>query len=254
MYGSMKVKFVMVVMDNYCNKNESLGHFRTMQGLLVEDDQMRGSQSSPKYRSHLKDSRHQNPQILCATKQNLVSMVTWQPGFVHVWIRIEQYLGSDPLRVRCTQALRQALCAPYSVPGYGSPVPLAKFQMAPTPSSLISSGSKKKEPTYICLSEAKTSHSHKICIEVSFSVHFLQVGLLLSLITCRCLLKVLCPVSRPITALVCVLLKDNNRAPVARLGPQINSQGCLCVPQGPRHNARCCFSIPRRLDQTQKCC
>jgi hypothetical protein len=132
------------------------------------------------------------------------------------------------------------------LPGYRSPFPLTKFQMAPTPSTLISSGSKKKEPRYICLSEAKTSHLHKICTEVSSSVpHFLQVGLLLNPITCRCLLKVLCPVSRPITALNCVLLKDNNRAPVTRLGPEINSRACLCVPQGPRHNARCYFPIQR---------
>jgi len=52
---------------------------------------------------------------------------------------------------------------------------------------------------------------------------------------------VLCPVSRPMTILDFVLLKDNNRAPVAKSGPQINSRVCLCVQQGPRHNARCCF-------------
>ena len=118
--------------------------------------------------------------------------------------------------------------------------------MAPTLSTLMSSGSKKKEPRYLRLNEAKASHSHKLCTESSSSVpQFLQVGLLLSPITCRCLLKVLCPVSRPITALVCVLLKDNNRAPVARLGPDINSQACLCVQQGPRHSARCRFFIQR---------
>jgi hypothetical protein len=118
--------------------------------------------------------------------------------------------------------------------------------MAPTPSTLMSSRSKKREPNCICLSEAKASHSHKICTEVSSSVpHFLQVGLLLSPITCRCLLEVLCPVSRPITSLDCVLLKDNNQAPVARLGPEINSRACLCVPHGPCHNTRCCLSIQR---------
>ena len=92
--------------------------------------------------------------------------------------------------------------------------------MAPTSSTLISSGSKKKEPRYWCLSEAKTSHSHKMCTEVSSSMsHFLQSGSLLSHITCKCLLRVLCPASRPTTALVCVLLNDSNRTPVARLGP-----------------------------------
>jgi hypothetical protein len=116
--------------------------------------------------------------------------------------------------------------------------------MAPTHSTLISSWSKKKEPRYVCLSEAKASHSHKMWTEVSSSVpHFLQMGLSLSPIICRCLLKVLCPVSRPVTTLDCVLSKDNNLDPVARLGPEINSQACLCVLQGPPHNARCCFSI-----------
>jgi len=80
--------------------------------------------------------------------------------------------------------------------------------------------------------------------EVSSSVpHFLQVGLLLNPITYKCLLKALRPVSRPITSLDCVLLKDNNRALVARSRPEINSLACLCVLEGPRHNSRCCYSI-----------
>jgi hypothetical protein len=135
------------------------------------------------------------------------------------------------------------LC-PHMVTGYRSLIPLAKFQMAPAPSNLMSSGFKRKEPRYLYLSEARASHSHKTCTEVSSSVlHFLQVGSLLSPITCRCLVRVLCPVSRPITTLDCVLLKDNNRARMARLGPEINSRACLCVPQGSRHSARCCFPI-----------
>jgi hypothetical protein len=78
--------------------------------------------------------------------------------------------------------------------------------------------------------------------EVSSSVpHFLQMGSLHNSIICKCLHKVLCPV----TSLDCVLLKDNSRAPVARSGPEINSRACLCVLQGPCHNARCFFSIQR---------
>ena len=43
---------------------------------------------------------------------------------------------------------------------------------------------------YVCLSEAKVSHSHEMWTEVSSSIpHFLQVGLLLSPITYRCLLN-----------------------------------------------------------------
>jgi len=118
--------------------------------------------------------------------------------------------------------------------------------MAPIPSTLMSSGSRKKEPRYACLSEAKASHSHKMWTEVSSSVpHFLQMGSLHNPMICKCLLKVLYPVSRPITTLDCVLLKDDSRAPVARSGPEINSRACLCVLQGPRHNARCCFSKKR---------
>ena len=125
--------------------------------------------------------------------------------------------GFESFRAHCTQTLGQALCVPCSVLNYRSPVPLSEFQMAPILSFLISSGSKKKEPRYVCLSEAKASHSHKIWTEISSSVpHFLQVGLLLSPIVYRCLHNVLCPVSRPITTMDCVPLKDNNRDLVAR--------------------------------------
>jgi len=118
--------------------------------------------------------------------------------------------------------------------------------MAPTPSNLKSSVSKKKEPRCLSLSGTKASRLPKICSEVSSSLpHFLHVGLLLSPTTCTCLLKVLCPVSRPITALDCVPLKDNNHVPVVRLGPEINFRACLCVPQGTRHNARCFLCIQR---------
>jgi hypothetical protein len=80
--------------------------------------------------------------------------------------------------------------------------------------------------------------------EVSSSVpHFLHMGSLHNPMICKCLLKVLCPVSRPITTLVCVLLKDSSRAPIARSGPASNSRACLCVLQGPCHNVRCLFSI-----------
>jgi len=85
--------------------------------------------------------------------------------------------------------------------------------MAPIISFLTSSGSRKKEPRCVCLSDAKASHSHKMWTEISSSVpHFLQMGLLLSPITYKCLLKVLRPARRPVTTLDCVLLKDNNWA------------------------------------------
>ena len=74
----------------------------------------------------------------------------------------------------------------------------------------------------MCLSEAKTSHAYKMWTEVSSSIpHFLQMGLLLSPITYKYLLRALCPVRRPITGLNFVLLKDNNWGLVARLRPEI---------------------------------
>ena len=60
---------------------------------------------------------------------------------------------------------------------------------------------------------------------------------------CKSLLKVLCPVSRPITTLDCVLLKVKSRDSIAGSGSEINSRACLCVLHGPRHNARSVFSI-----------
>jgi hypothetical protein len=83
--------------------------------------------------------------------------------------------------------------------------------MAPILSFPISSGPKRRSPV----------------------PYFLQVELLLNPITYRCLLKVLCPVNRPLTTLDCVVLKGNNRALVARLGTEISSRACLCVLQGP---------------------
>ena len=121
----------------------------------------------------------------------------------------------EPFPVRCTYSLRQSLCTPYSVLGYRSPVPLAQFRMAPTPSTLMSSGSIKKEPRYTCLSEAKASHSDKMWYwGFLLSTIFPRNGVITQ--PHRCLLKVLCPASRSITTLDYVLLKDNNRAFVAR--------------------------------------
>jgi hypothetical protein len=64
-------------------------------------------------------------------------------------------------------------------------VTLLKFQMAPKLILLISSGSKKEEPRYACLSEAKASHSQRMWAEVSsFTPHLLHSGLSYSLSRC----------------------------------------------------------------------
>jgi len=87
----------------------------------------------------------------------------------NIWVR---HL-SGPVHL----GLKMALFAPYSVISQRSPISLAKYPMAPNLSILMSSGSKKKESTYICLGEAKTSHSFNICTELSSSVSdFLEVG------------------------------------------------------------------------------
>jgi len=103
---------------------------------------------------------------------------------------------------------------------YGSPVALLKFQLAPKIILLMSSGSKKKQPRYTCLSEAKASHSHGMWAKVSSSApHLLHGGLSDSPIRWKFLLRVLCPMRMPETALDFVLLKDKSS-----LGTQTGSQ------------------------------
>jgi hypothetical protein len=114
--------------------------------------------------------------------------------------------------------------------------------MAPRLILLISSGSKKEEPRYTCLSEAKASHSQGMWAEVSSSdPHLLHSGLSDSPTRWRCLLRVLrvCPVRRPLTALDCHLLKDTNLALAPRQGPEISSRACLWVSPRPRHHTQC---------------
>jgi hypothetical protein len=117
------------------------------------------------------------------------------------------------------------------------------FQVAPRLRFVISSGSKEKEPRYVCRSEAKASHLHRMWTEVSSSVpHFLRVGLLNNPIKWRCFLRVLCPVRRPVTTLDFVLLKDSNLVFEVGLGPEINFRACLWVLPGPRHIPKCWLS------------
>ena len=99
--------------------------------------------------------------------------------------------------------------------------------MAPDYYSLMSSGSKKKEPRYTCLSEAKASHSQRMWAEVSSSApHLLHNGLSDSPFRWRCLLRVLRPVRRPVTGLDCVLKKDRNLALVPKQGPSVTRTQC----------------------------
>jgi len=112
--------------------------------------------------------------------------------------------------------------------------------MAPRLIFLMSSGSKKKESRYTCLSEAKASHSQRMWVEVSISApHLLHSGLSDSPIRWRYLLRVLCPMRRPVTALDCVLLKGWNLALAPKQGPEITSRACLWVSPKPRHHIQC---------------
>jgi hypothetical protein len=112
----------------------------------------------------------------------------------------------------------------------------------------MSAGSKKKEPRYACLSEAKTSRSQKLWAEVSSSApHLLHNGLSDSPIRWRCLVRVLCPVRRPVTALDCVLLKDRNLALTPRQGPEINCRACLWVSPRTRHHIQCWLTNQRLI-------
>jgi len=131
---------------------------------------------------------------------------------------------------------------------YGSPVAFLNFQLAPRLILLMSSGSKKKEPRYTCLREAKASHSQRMWAEVSSSApHLLHTGLFDSPIRWRCLLGVLYPVRRPVTALDCVLLKDRNLTLTPRQGPEINSRACLWVSPRPRHHFQCWLNNQRLI-------
>ena len=102
--------------------------------------------------------------------------------------------------------------------------------MAPRLTLLTSSGSRKKEPRHICLSKAKASHSQRMWAKISSLIpHFLHSGLSSSPNKWRCLLRVLCPVQRPVTTLDWILLKDKSFILVPGQGREINSQVCLRV-------------------------
>jgi len=112
----------------------------------------------------------------------------------------------------------------------------------------MSSGSKKKWPRYTCLSKAKASHSQRTWAEVSSSApHLLHSGLSDSPIRWRCLLRLLCLVRRPVTALECVLLKDRNLALSPTQGPEFNSRACHWVLPRTRHLIQCWLTNRRPI-------
>jgi len=114
------------------------------------------------------------------------------------------------------------------------PCYFAKVPMVPRFILLMSTGSKKKEPRYARLCEVKVSHLQRMWAEVSSCApHLLHSGRSDSPVRWRCLLRLLSPVRRPITALDCVLLKDRNLACAPKQGLEISSRACLWVSPRP---------------------
>jgi hypothetical protein len=86
--------------------------------------------------------------------QHLVSLPkrgSWNGCY---WLIDWLHKGTGPRGPDAPKPYKRAHCAPYR--NRGSPVALPKLQMAPRPIFLISSGSRKKEPRYIRLSEAQS--------------------------------------------------------------------------------------------------
>jgi len=93
----------------------------------------------------------------------------------------------------------------------------------------------------------KASYSQRMWADVSSSApHLLHSVLSDSPIRWRCLLRLLCPVRRPVTALDSVPLKDRNLAFAPRQGPEISSRARLLVSPRLRHDVQC-WSTNQRL-------
>jgi hypothetical protein len=162
-------------------------------------------------------------------------------------------VGSGPFGPDANRPYMSRPFVPQSFP-HGSPAALLKCHVAPRFWCFMSSGSKKKEPKWACLIEAKASHWQRMWAEVSSSApHFLQSGLSLSPIKWRCLHRILCPVRSPVTTLDCFLLRDKNLALVSWLGPEINSWACRW--EGPRccHRLQCWFTSQRPILLLRSC-
>jgi hypothetical protein len=132
--------------------------------------------------------------------------------------------------------------------------PFSKFPDGPQPHILNIVWLQKKEPEYECLSEARALHRQIIWAEVSSSTpHFLHNGLYISSIKWRCLVRLLCPVRKPVTALNCILLTDKSLALVPRQGPEINSRACLLVLPRLSHCPQCWFTNQRLILFLRSC-
>jgi hypothetical protein len=96
-------------------------------------------------------------------------------------------------------------------------------------------------------------HTHKECGQRFHPLLHISYTVSDSPIRWRCLLRVLCPVRRPVTALDYVLLKDRNLALAPRQGPEINSRVCLWVLPSPHPHIRCWLTNQRLILRRISC-
>jgi hypothetical protein len=103
----------------------------------------------------------------------------------------------------------------------------------------------QEKETPVCMSEWSQGFilTQNVGWVSSSAPHLLHEGLLVSPIKWRCLLKVVCPVRRPVTILDCILLKDRSLILVVGLGPGVSFQACLWVLIRPHHITICWLSI-----------
>jgi hypothetical protein len=95
---------------------------------------------------------------------------------------------------------------------------------------------------YIWVKPRLGTHT-KMWAEVSSSApNLLHKGLLVSPIQWRWLLRILCPVRRPMTTQDCVMLKYKNLVFVVGLGPEISVWGCLWLLLRLHHITKCSLS------------
>jgi hypothetical protein len=146
-----------------------------------------------------------------------ISLDSWGPhccvfteAVLNEWMVEWMVFGFEPFWARCTQTLKQALCAPLSITRLKQTCSFTKVPDGPYLKFPDILGA-QKEGTQMCMSEWSQDLTLTQNVDWGFplSTTLPTVGLLLRHMAYKCLLKMLCPVRRLIT-LDRVLLKDNN--------------------------------------------
>jgi len=102
-----------------------------------------------------------------------------------------------------------------------------KVQDCPTLRFLTSSRFKKKSPDgCVCVKPKPHTHTkHDLRLPPVLHTSYARVSI--SPLMSKCLLRVLCPVRRPVTTLDCILLQESSLNLATGLGPEISSGACL---------------------------